>query len=114
VQLRHGTEVHPVDGAHQRRGEEDRRPGRDLLDLLVLALADQRALDGQPILEQRPQRVGPLDDADDVVVHVTQIVLEIDVAVVLVEPHLERGQHAQQRMGGCPDRRGTWVTALSS
>src|SRR3712207_2006740 len=29
-------EVHPVDGSYQRRGKKDRRPGADLLHLVVV------------------------------------------------------------------------------
>src|SRR5215212_10477233 len=39
VQLRHVLEVHPVDGAYERRGEQYGRPSADLLDLIVLGYA---------------------------------------------------------------------------
>src|SRR4030095_13065718 len=39
VELWHVLEVHPVDCANQRRSKQDRRPGRDFLDLLVLRVA---------------------------------------------------------------------------
>src|SRR6266545_5379482 len=39
AKLRHLVEVHAVDGADQGGGEQDRRPGGDPLDLLVLGVA---------------------------------------------------------------------------
>ena len=59
LQLGHVGEVHPVDRPDDRRGEEDRRPGRDLLDLLVLLdrrLAEdlrlEREVDAEDVLQQ--------------------------------------------------------------
>src|SRR5215217_8934166 len=63
AQLRHVGEVHAVDGADQGGGEQDGRPGRHLLDLLVLVvaglgevldllvlgLADQGGVDGEDV-----------------------------------------------------------------
>src|SRR5215213_3092284 len=84
VQLRHVVEVHPIDGANQRRGEQDRRPGADLLhlvvlpdtrlreglDLLVLLQPHEREVDAQDVLEEILVASDPLVDLYGVVLDV--------------------------------------------
>jgi hypothetical protein len=86
-ELGHVVEVHPVDGADQRAGEQGRGPGGDALHflvllqarlgqplgLVVLPLADQRRVHGEDVLQQHPEPVDPLDDTDDVVLHIAQV-----------------------------------------
>src|SRR5215213_710395 len=84
VQLRHVIEVHPVDRTDERRGEQDRRPGADLLylvvlpdgrlreglDLLVLLQPHQREVDAQDVLEEILVASDPLVDLYGVVLDV--------------------------------------------
>ena len=84
MQLRHVVEVHPVDRAHQRGGEQDRRPRADLLDLvvlgyagfgegldlLVLGEAHQRQVHVQDVLQEVPEARHLLIDPYGVVLDV--------------------------------------------
>src|ERR671921_1414652 len=60
VQLGHAVEVHPVDRADERRGEQDRRPGADLLHLLVLLDANQGEVHAKDVLQKLPEALHPL------------------------------------------------------
>src|SRR5215211_3183094 len=96
VQLRHVIEVHPVDGTDERRCEQDRRPGADLLylvvlpntrlreglDLLVLLQPDESEVDTQDVLEEVLEARDPLCDLYGVVLDVPEIALQLRVHLV--------------------------------
>jgi hypothetical protein len=58
VEVWHVLEVHPLDRANQSRSKQDRGPGRDLLDLIVLRVAGLGQLPHLLVLGLRGQR-GP-------------------------------------------------------
>ena len=105
-ELWHVLEVHPVDGADQRRGEQDGGPRRDLLDLfvlgvgrlgevlhlLVLLLGDDGGVDGEHVAQQLPELVDSFTDLREMVLDVAQVPLELFVDAVLVEPGAEGGE----------------------
>ena len=111
VQFRHVVEVHSVHGSDERRREENCRPRRDLLDLLVLRVAclrqiahllvlvlrHQSCVHREDVSEQLTKAVGPLHHSRRMVGDVAQVSLEFLVRVVLVEPCRQPTQHSQQR-----------------
>src|SRR6266540_6778151 len=73
VQLRHVLEVHPPDAREEGRHGDDRRPGRDRLDDLVLPHADQRQVRLQDRGEELALGVNLLVDAPRVVGNVAKV-----------------------------------------
>ena len=89
-------EVHAVDRPDHRGRKQDRRPRRNLLDLIVLLVGDlaeglglQRQIDTEDVLKQLAEPVGLLLDAQRVVVDVTQI-------ATLLVLHARRSDQALQ------------------
>ena len=54
----------------------------------------------QGVVEELPERVAALGDAQGVVEHVPEMMVQFDVDAVLVEAALECLEHADQRLGG--------------
>ena len=69
-------DVHAVVPGHERRYRDDRRPTRDLLHDLVLAVVAQAEVGLDDRGDEVTQRVGRLDDAQHVVVHVLVVRVE--------------------------------------
>jgi hypothetical protein len=94
-------EVHAVDRPDQRRREQDRRPRRDPLDLLVLGDRDlaerlglERQVHAQDVLEELAEAVDLLLDPERVVLDVAQVaaLLLVDVRVAdQVREHARQG-----------------------
>ena len=96
AQLGHQVEVHAVDRRDERRREEDRRPRRDALDLLVLLearlghpghlrvlpLTDECGVDLQDVGEQVAETGQPLDHPRGVVGDVAQVAAQLQVGAL--------------------------------
>src|SRR5215212_11725925 len=79
VQLRHVVKVHAVDGPYERRSEQDRGPGADLLYLVVLGYARSGEVHAQDILQQLAEALNSLGDPQRVVLHEVQVLLQLGV-----------------------------------
>src|SRR5215211_6409852 len=108
------VEVHPVDGAHQRWGEECRRPGadplhlvvlgyahfREGLDLLVLGEAYQRQVHAEDVLQQLPEARHPLLYSYGVVLHIAQVPLQLGVHTRVPKARAQASDDRSQGTGG--------------
>src|SRR4051812_9143585 len=105
AELGHVLEVHAVDRADQRRSEQDRRPGGDLLHLLVLVdrhlvegLRLEREMHAEDVLEEHAEAVDPFLDAFGVILYVAEVpaLLLVDAGEVdqLAEDARERFRRA--------------------
>src|SRR5262249_34046262 len=79
AELRHVIEVHAVDAGDQRRDGDDRGPGRDLADVLVLADARLCEVRSEDARQHLAQLLNAAVLAQHVVMHVAEIRLHLRV-----------------------------------
>src|SRR5258706_16368522 len=99
MEFRHVLEVHAVDGADEGGGEQDRGPGRDLLDLLILSdarlaetfdffvlrLRYERGVEGEDVGQGHPESADPFGRGGGVVGDIAEVAPKFVVGAVLVE-----------------------------
>src|SRR5215212_1550386 len=79
VQLRHIVEVHPVDTGYEGRDDDDRRPGGDLLRLVVLVHAHESEVDAEDVRKQLAKPLGSLRHAQHALLDVAQVPAHLGV-----------------------------------
>src|SRR5215210_8177977 len=77
AELRHVVEVHPVDAGYRGGHGDDRDPGGDAPHVLVLAHADLGEVGLQRAREQVAHGVELVAGADEVVVHVPEVLADL-------------------------------------